>query len=442
MSPRALRVDDALSLLPDLEDLLPLRAALAAGSRPDETRAWAASAAYATLDTRLVDAAALAARVPELVEETRARVEAVYRAVAEAVAAAARGDDAGAARALVAAGEAEEAAGRLDAAEEYFERAREQGRRPRDRSAEGLALRRLGRVARARGELERALELYRAGYEVAEAQRDHDGLVVACQGLGNVYMERGAWEAAGEWYERGLRLVGAGASRELWQLESNLSAATRRAGRLEESAAWLARAEATLAASGDTEGAAYVLNARGLLRAARGDLQGAEEDYRQALAAADTATQRVPVLNNLAECLLLRGRAADAVEALRVAERDALSHHLLHRLIHVYRGLGEVARQRGDEDGFVFFEQALELCATPDRSRLEWAITQEEYGRFEAAMGRREEARARLALALEIYLELDTPVEAARARDALAALPAEPAPGEASHGDRPTEKPE
>jgi tetratricopeptide (TPR) repeat protein len=428
MSRRPLRVEDALSLLPELEELLPLREVLAGSSRADEERAWAESAAYSTLDTRLAEPEAIERLVPELVERVRSRVEAVYRSVAEALAAAARGDDAAAARALVAAGEAEEAAGRLEAAEAYFERARARGRRSRDRSSEGLAVRRLGRVARVRGELERAHSLYRAGPEVAEAQRDRAGMVVACQGLGNVHVERGEWAAAVEWYLRGLELVGEAPSRERWELESNLSAATRRAGWLEESEAWVARAEATLAATGDEAGRAYVWNARGLLRVARGDLQGAEAEYRRAVQASGDPAERAPVLVNLAECLTRQGRLRDAADALRAAERDALSRRLLASLVHVYRGLGEIARLRRDPDGFVFFEQALELCDAPGRSPLELALTQEEYGRFRAELGEAEEARARLGLALEIYRELTAPVEVARARAALAALPPDTSP--------------
>src|SRR3954465_9850980 len=145
---RPLKIDHALKALPEVDDLGGLREALIGVSREDRGQAWSAAAAYATLDGRLADTAALEARIAALADEARQRVDAVMRHSLAALRALESGDEAAAARALVAAGEVEEEAGRVDEAESFFRQALALGRRPRDRSAEGLALRRLGRVAR------------------------------------------------------------------------------------------------------------------------------------------------------------------------------------------------------------------------------------------------------------------------------------------------------
>jgi tetratricopeptide (TPR) repeat protein len=423
VTPRRLKVDYALGALPEVDDVAPLREALVGASREDGERAWAASEAYATVDARLVDAAALEARIAALAEQARARVEAVLRHSVASLRALERGDASGAARALAAAGEVEEDAGRLDAAAACYERARDLGRKPRDRAAEGLALRRLARVARARGELDEALRLYLGGYEVALAQRDAEGAVVACQGVGNVYVDRGEWEPAREWYRRGLSLVGEETpSRALWQLCSNLAVVARRMGDLDESEAWIERAARVVEALGDAAGALPVENGRARLLEARGDCAAAEAAYRRSLEAGGSPSERATVLSNLADCLLADGRAREAEAAARELERTALVHGLTPLLPHAYRTLGGAARARGDGEAFVFYEQALDLCRAPGSPAVERAQTQREYARWEASVGRAESAAARLEEALAIYRRLGAGPEAAGVEAELAAL--------------------
>jgi tetratricopeptide (TPR) repeat protein len=418
-----LKLEAALRALPEVDDLVHLREALVGASREDGDRAWAASRAYATLDTRLADPAALEAQVPALAERARARVEAVLRASVRALAALESGDAAAAARALVEAGEAEEEDGRLAEAAACYRQALMLGRRPRDRSAEGLALRRLGRVARERGDLEAALRYYRQGYGVAEAQRDVDGAVVACQGLGNVHVDQGMWEGAREWYERGLALLmDRPPERALWQLYSNLAVVARRRGDLDASAAWLDRAEAVARELGDPHGVLPVENGRAMLLVARGRLDEAEAAYRRSLEGQGSPSLRGSVLVNLAECLLLKGSLREAEAAGRELERTAVVHRLAPLLPYVYRGLGAIARARGDDEGFVFYEQVLDLCRDGGYPPIELAVTQHDYALLETGHGRLESAAARLEEALSTYRRLGTRPETERAEADLAAV--------------------
>jgi tetratricopeptide (TPR) repeat protein len=423
---RPLKIDHALKALPEVDDLGGLREALLGASREDRGRAWTASAAYATVDGRLADTAALEERISALAEEARQRVEAVMRHSLAALRAVEAGDEAAAARALMAAGEVEEDAGRLDAAESFYRQALALGRRPRDRSAEGLALRRLGRISRERGDLDAAQRHYLAGYQVALAQRDDEGAVVACQGVGNVYVDQGLWARAREWYERGLSLIAAdGSSRLRWQLYSNLAVVARRTGELQESSEWLDRAEALVLATDDPAGRLPIENGRARLLMERGSYAAAERAYRRSIEGQGSPSLRGAVLSNLADCLLLAGDLRGAEAAARELERLALVHRLVPLLPHAYRTLGAVARARRDEEGFVFYEQALELCRAPGSPPFELAQTQHAYALWEMAMDHPESAVARLAEALAVYRRLGTRPEIARAGRELEALRAQ-----------------
>ena len=155
-SPPYLRVERALALVPDGEEFLPLAEAVIASSARDRDNAWARSAAYATLGKRLLDADRLADALPDVLARAQERLAGLYARVLEAVRLQQSGDVAGAAVALVRAGEVEEGDGRLAKAERIYAFALELSRDLRDRGPEVLALRRLGRAARAAGRLDDA----------------------------------------------------------------------------------------------------------------------------------------------------------------------------------------------------------------------------------------------------------------------------------------------
>lgn len=412
MSTRGLRIEHALHALPDVQELAVLREALIGASRPDEEKAWAASREYATLEKRRIDAATLEARIPELVERVRTRVEAVFTEVAASLEALERGEVADAARRFVRAGEVEEEWRRFAEAEKYFLKGLELGRKPRDRRVEGLALRRLGRVARARADLDRALRCYRAGYEVAEAQGDREGVVVACQGMGNVYVDQGLWEEARQWLLRGLEALSEEASPSLrWQLYIGLGVVDFRLADISGASIWLDRAETALERLDEPTGTVYLQNARGRMHAAREAWPEAEEAFRRALAAADEPHARVTILVNLAEALLGQDRSGDAERVAREAELEAIRHQLIPKLPDVYRALGTLARVRGAEEGFVFFEQALEICRAHELPEIETAATEYEYARLEMEREQWEAAEARLQSARAIYERLGSSPE-------------------------------
>lgn len=422
---RALKIDAALKAIPESDDLAPLREALLGASRADGGLAWAPAEEYATIDTRLADPAALERQIDALAERVRRRAESVMRHTVRALASLQRGDAAEAARHLVAAGEVEEGERRLHQAVHFYERALEIGRKPRDRRAEGLALRRLGRVARALGQWQLAARRYAASYEVCVAQRDEAGAVVACQGLGNVHVDQSRWSEARTWYLRGVeRCPPRPPNVEYVHLCVGLSVVERRLGDLPAAGEWLARGEEAAAALGDAGVMGYVDHGWGRLHLARGEAEQAEAAFRRALERTLDPVGRVAVLVGLSEPLLRLGRVREAMAAARDAEALALHAGAVARLPDVYRALGAAAGERGDHDGFVFYEQALEVCRDHGLPTFEEAATQHHYGRFEARQGDTHAAIDRMREARRLYAELGARGEADEVAEELGRLAA------------------
>ena len=72
----------------------------------------------------------------------------------------------------------------------------------------------------------------------------------------------------------------------------------------------------------------------------------------------------------------------------------------------------------------MFFEQALELCRTLERSPAEEARVYHEYGLFRGGLGERDEARAYLEHAREIFASLGVDSEVERVKAELQTLSA------------------
>jgi tetratricopeptide (TPR) repeat protein len=426
-SPLHLRVERALALVPDADEFRPFVEAVIGASLRDPERAWAGSAAYATLGKRLVDADRLEALVPEMVERTRQRLEGLFGTLLQALRAQQDGDGAGAARALIRAGEAEEAERHLEKAASIYAHALEIARDLRDKEPQVLALRRLARVARTAGRLDEARGWYQQSYDLAVDQLDRAGQAVACQGLGNVCDDQGRRDEAALWYRRGLEAsAGLGDPGLEWPFYANLSVMAMLDGDLQQAERMLEEARARIEATGTEDAAAFWLNNRGLLLLESGDCAAAEALFREVLGRTRDAHWELTARVNLGHALARQDRLFEAAEEARQAEEIAILHRFISDLADVYALLGSLARLRRDEGGFVFYEQALEVCREhdlPDKTR---AGILQGYGQLHTACGRRAEGHAYLEAALEIYRTLGFAQEAARVQADLA--PPDPLP--------------
>jgi tetratricopeptide (TPR) repeat protein len=237
---------------------------------------------------------------------------------------------------------------------------------------------------------------------------------VACQGLGNVCDDQGRREEAASWYRRGLEAAGGLSDAGLeWPFFANLSVMAMLDGDLPEAERMLEEARARIEATGTEDAAAFWLNNRGLLLLESGDAAAAELLFREVLGRTRDAHWELTARVNLGEALARQDRLFEAAEEARRAEEIAILHRFIADLVDVYVLLGSLARLRQDDGGFVFFEQALEVCrehALPDKTH---AGVLHGYGQLHTACGRPAEGQAYLEAALEIYRTLGFAREAA-----------------------------
>jgi tetratricopeptide (TPR) repeat protein len=413
------RVQKALALLPELEALLPLRALLVSISRPDERSLWSSSGPYLTLGMRGVQPQELRRRLPEAFHRITAHLQALYRAYLEALECQQANDGSGAVAALLRAGRLEETVGRVAQARAWYAVALGVAETLQDRKPEVELLGALGHVALALGELPVGARHFQRGLAIAEAEFDQAGAIAACEGLGETALAQGQGSGAQAWYARGLRLAAASGDRH-WvaRLERQLAVLARKQGGLAAAGDHLRRAREAAEMIADPEEMGRVLAAQGELDAQLGRHDAAAVTYREALAWVQRAPRNVnlelTIRLRMAELQLDQGRLLEAQEELRRAEQLAIAANQPQPLVQIYTLMGKLRGAEQDETGFVFFEQAIELCNTLERSLATEAQVYLEYGLFRERLGQRAEARAYLERAREILTYLGEAVERGR----------------------------
>jgi tetratricopeptide (TPR) repeat protein len=310
--------------------------------------------------------------------------------------------------ALLHAGRLEEGAGRLLQAGEWYEVALGVSATLQDRRPEVESLGALGRLALELGQYAAGARHFQRALALAEAEFDQVGAIAACEGLGDAALWQGEWSGARAWYARGLRLAEASAAlRAVGRLERQLGVLARKQGDVAAAGEHLRRARERLEAAGAPEEVARVLSAQGQLDAALERHGSAAAAYREALAWVQRgprdAALELSIRISLAELQLATGRLLEADEELRRAEQLAIADNLTRRLTEIYTLMGRLRGAQDDETGFVFFEQAIELSKLLERSPAAEAQVYLEYGLFRERLQQREEARAYLERAREIF---------------------------------------
>jgi len=101
-------------------------------------------------------------------------------------------------------------------------------------------------------------------------------------------------------------------------------------------------------------------------------------------------------------------RLLEAEEEMRRAEELAVREGPPSWLVRAYVMMGEARAHARDENGFVFFEQAIDLCRTLECASLLEAAAYRAYGDFREALGDAEAARACFERAAEILAPVGT----------------------------------
>ena len=405
-----IRVEKALALLPELEALTPLRALLVSISRPDERKLWASSGPYLTLGKRGVHLDELRRRMPQAFHRIAEHIQVLFKAYADALDSQQREDAPGVVAALLRAGHLEEEVGRLTQAGAWYEVALRVAEQLQDRRPEVEALRALGYVRLAVGEYADGARHFQRSLALAEGEFDQAGATAAAEGLGEAALAQGQWAGAQAWYSRGLRLADAAHDApRAGRLERQLGVLARKQRDLAAAGDYLRRARERFESAGPADEMARVLNEQGRLDAQLGRYNAASAACREALAwvqrAPRSAELELSIRVNLAELDLEAGRLLEAEAELRRAEEVAIAANLIRHLAQIYTLIGRLRGAQGDETGFVFFEQALELCRALELDELLMADVCVAYGQFHGALGNIDSSRAYLERAGETYQE-------------------------------------
>lgn len=404
-----MKIEQALQLIPQLESLTPLRFLLLSNARSDDRVVWEGSGAYRTVGKRDVQTSELRLQIGAMLQQVSRDRADCYDAYVDALDCLEEGAGAGAVAHLLRAGKVGESSSLLEQARAWYLVALDvagsvQGRRP-----EIEALLALGRVNMRLGRFEEAARHFQRGFTLAESELDNAAAADACVGLGNVALEQAPGAAgATAWYTRGLAFARmAGDERRLGELHLGLGEASCRSGEWSLAGDSVRDARDLFHDLADARGIARVLALQAELSAGVGDTREAAAAYRAALARVGEdgpePALEVSIRIDYSKVLLETGNYLETEEELRRAEQLAIANNLIHDLVRIYTLMGAAHGRQGDEVGFVFFEQAIELMRMLDHSPLDEAQVCFEYGIFESRVERPDESRAYLERAKRIF---------------------------------------
>ena len=404
-APLPLRVERALTILPDVSELSPLRALIISTSlpRPDP-------GPYDTVGKRLVDPNELRAHAQQVLERAKTALASLVETSIGVLEMEQARNRSAAVEALIDAGMSEELAGRHSQAQAWFECAIRASQELHDRRPNGRALRSLGRVAAERGRFAEATRSLEESLNIAETERDPEEIALICRELGDLDARRCDWRGAEAWYRRGARFEGLSPTLALSLRLGVTDAACERKDPI-AAEAFLRLALDASHKLADPSADVSCSTARGRLLATRGDHVGALLAYQKASASANEAglaTHEMEARLGICRLYLLWRELPDALEEFRRAEDVAIRHGLRKHLILLYSVMGRAIGRDADETGFVFFEKALELCR--DAEPIPWleAEVYREYGAFRVDLGEDEEARAYSGRALELLTGIES----------------------------------
>ena len=413
-----MKVERALRLLPRVDAMAPLRELLLSSGLPQKGP-WAKPGQNVTLGKRDVAPSEIRRQMAAQFERVVVHLADLYEAYLRTVEALDVGEPDEAVEHLLAAGHREEDAGRLSQAEPWFTVALGIADGLKDRRPEIKTLLAMGRLNMWLGAYEQSGRHYRRALVLAESEFDQGGTISACEGLGLLAVEQGAWQGADAWYARGLKLAEASGDDDLTgRLYHRTGELARRRGQFTAATFALQHARELFEKLGDAREMAGTLITQGLLNAELGLDERAAGAYREALAWARKSEPRddleLFIRMNSAKLHLAAGRLLEAEEELRRAEVVAIRNNFMRRLAELYLLLGRLRGQQGDETGFVFLEQALQLARMVERPPVLEAKVYAEYGAFKMLVGQHEDARAYLRRASEMFESLGATAELER----------------------------
>lgn len=423
--------EDLSRVLPAIDELEDLRLAIVDVAIPDPDKEWDDSRAYATIDKRVVSPEQVTGVLGEVEAALQEFTASYFSTLRPLLAAICDRDHGTAAEHLIALGDQYDRAGRHGQAIRYFESALQVLEPLPERRNQILVLRRLARTSRATGDFERSEFYYRRSAEIARDVEDAEGEVIGLTGYANIMAIQGRWPAAEQVYSTALRRlesssVGDRLQLQRGQLYINLGLVASRQDRFDEADEWFERALGVPQVVDSSVDRAVCYNNLAYLRVQQGRAAEAHGIFEAILTLSLPSSLRASLAAAYAQSLLQVGLLADAVRWGREAEEQAIRARSPYSLVEMYQVLGNIARERGAEDGFTFYEKALQLAQEKGYTLLE-GETLVDYARLRNRMGGQEEALSYLQRAIDIFQSIGAHAELARAREVLEELTAEPA---------------
>ncbi len=420
MVERSVGIGQLLEVLPDLAEFDALRQALRQAAVDDPGDQWRGSAAYRTVDRRLIAHGDIGAVLTIAEAAGHLLLKQLYDATSIAFSAVATGSAEAKTAQLVALAENAESMEHWRAALSFYLLAHAITIASPNLSLRALLARRVARAALNTGDYARAAHYYANGLAIASTASDVEGQLVATTGLGNLASLQGRWREADDWYAQAMSLCGAAFARERAQLLVNRSMTAREGQQFDEAFTLLEEARHAWHDLTDADRAGWHNN-KGLLELAQANLGSAEISFLSALRGDPDSFHKAMVLDNLAEVALLRGNHDLAEGRCREAEEYAIAHGSPRGLAQVYMRLGRVACQRGDANAVAFFEKARDLARGRAYPLLQAEIACE-YAAFRSRFGETAAARALLEEALQLLAEIGATTRIARVQQDLAQL--------------------
>ncbi len=415
-------VEQLLQLLPVVDELETLRLAMIRTAVPDPGKAWDSSSSYATVDKRILAPEDIEAALTHAESSLREYVTLLHDGLRPVFRSYFSGDHEQAANHLVALGERHEATRRVRGASQCYHAALVLSLPLPEKSSQIVALRRLGRVMLSLGEFHDAISFYERSVELARDTGDLRGEVIGRTGVGNVAMFQGRWADAERAYQQALQLAETAADGSLrleqGHLFNNLGNANLRLSRFADADAWLDRALALWNEAETPEGLGTCYLNLGQLRAEQGRPGEARAVYEAGMALPVPPALKSLLAGDMAELCLAEGHVTEAETLARVAEEHAIASSSPYTLGYMYRVRGNLARALDHEDGFTFYEKALEIAREKGYPFLE-AETLADYGELRRRNGGAEEAAAYFERARDMFAEQGATREVARMQSAL-----------------------
>lgn len=426
MSRSEATLEELFGLLPDLEEFELLRLALVGAAIPNPGKEWDSSSEYTTVDKRIVSLSRIKEAVDESEEKLHQYVTLLFDGLRPIIESYWSGDHTTTVLRLVELGDRQSEEGMFRKARNCYNVALAYSLPLQDKAPQVTALRRIARIALSIGDLQQAQAYYQRSAEVAHDAGIANSEIIARTGLGNVRLLQGVWAEAERHYRAALTLVdsvedGTEVLLERAQLYNNLGTVATRQMQLDEAQDWFKKALDLWATLSSPFDLAVCYHNQALLRDAEERHDEARAIYRQALDLPIPSGMWAGIAIDLAESYLREGNVSQAEEWGRAAEERAISARSPYFLGRMYQGRGNIARARGDEGGFIFYEKALQIAREKQYPLLE-GETLIDYAILRSQTDGAEEALAYLERAREIFASLGAVHEQARAEEVLRSI--------------------